>query len=333
MKDSSPKFLLTGGIYRQFAGLLAQGHRSKCAELALLDWSDKSYESLLTYRPSKDIAADVLPSVAFTASTLKGDKLYVCAQTEILIYQYPSLELLGSISHRYFNDLHHVTVFDDIIYVAATGIDAVLGFSPDGELVFSKDALGRKMWEERDEAVDYRKIASTKPHSSHPNFVFNLDGDIWVTRFEQKDAVNLSNQKDRIDIGVERPHDGHVVGDYVYFTTVNGCIVVANRFTRKVENIYNLNEIEARGMPLGWCRGLSVIGKYAFVGFTALRSTKFEKNIRWVRAATTGRDVPAEPLPTRVVKYNLESKTFEEEYVLPKNNIGFLFSILEAESP
>ncbi|MFO7891946.1 MAG: hypothetical protein R6V04_16590 [bacterium] len=229
MDIQSIKLLLTGGITRKFGNLLGAGHGSKYAELARLDWSNKKIDTLIKYKAPRRYCADRVPSVYFTSASLLDDLLYLCSTTQVFVYRYPALELIQEINHPYFNDIHHVTKIRDTIYVASTGIDAVLGFNEKGDLIKAQNTLGKNLWFRRSPDTDYRKIASTKPHDSHPNFVFNIGEDIWVTRFEQKDAVNLNNFNERIEINIERPHDGHVVGEYIYFTTVNGCIVIVNK--------------------------------------------------------------------------------------------------------
>ena len=36
-------------------------------------------------------------------------------------------------------------------------------------------------WERFDPEVDYRQVPTTKPHETHPNFVFIVEEDVWVT--------------------------------------------------------------------------------------------------------------------------------------------------------
>jgi len=54
------------------------------------------------------------------------------------------------------------------------------------------------------------------------------DGQVWVTRFEQRDAWCLTDPERRLAIGVEKPHDGIVRGRRVYLTTVDGHVVVSD---------------------------------------------------------------------------------------------------------
>ena len=89
--------------------------------------------------------------------------------------------------------------------------------------------------------VDYRKVRTTS-HTTNPNHVFCIRDEIWVTRFEQRDAISLSDPGRRIDIGLERVHDGVVHGDYIYFTTVDGKIVLVSIETLTVKEIIDTVE-------------------------------------------------------------------------------------------
>lgn len=87
---------------------------------------------------------------------------------------------------------------------------------------------------------------------SHPNHVFELDGEVWVTRFEQRDAICLTTSSPRTDIAAQRSHDGYLFGDRVYFTTVDGHVVIANRKTLQIEQMTSFNQVsEKTGQVLG----------------------------------------------------------------------------------
>src|SRR5262249_317885 len=146
----------------------------------------------------------------------------------VLIYSLPDFTLTDYISLPQFNDLHHVRpTSTGSLAVANTGLDQVVEMSREGRVLRLWSAVGGDPWDRFDPERDYRKVDSTKPHRSHPNYVFEVGEDLWGTRFEQRDALCLTGGG-RIAIDVQRPHDGITMGDKVYFTTVNGCIVIAS---------------------------------------------------------------------------------------------------------
>ena len=143
-----------------------------------------------------------------------------------------------------FNDLHHVVPDSSgNLLVTSTGLEMVVRVTPDGEILDQWNVLGEDPWEKFSRDTDYRKVDSTKPHRSHPNFAFELDGNIWATRFYQRDAVCLSDPSKRIDIGVQAPHDGLVRNGSIHFTTVDGHIVIVSRHSLLVEKIIDLKTI------------------------------------------------------------------------------------------
>lgn len=319
-------FIVTGAIQRSNADRLSHGQRFKKAVIKKINWGKKSDTTLLEYVSPADVCSPNHPSIVFTGATLFEDKFYVPTCTEILILSYPEFEIERVISYPFFHDIHHVQVFSDYIGVVSTGLDMIIFLDKKSyEPIYFKNVLNKDPWERFSQNTDYRKINSTKPHESHPNCLFEIDGEVWVTRFEQKDAIALNNSDHRINIGVERCHDGHVDGDFVYFTSVDGKIVVANKYTYKIEHIYSLNEIEGHNQPLGWCRGLSIIGNSAFVGFSRIRGTEIKENIKWARNFVVHkRDL--KNLNNRIVQYDLKKRTKIDEYVF--NDINMVYSII-----
>lgn len=271
------------------------------------------------------------PAIIFKSCTLQGDRLYACTQTEVLIYSFPDFERVGYLSLPLFNDVHHVRpTANGTLLVVNTGLDMVLETTLEGEVVREWNVLGEDPWERFSRDVDYRKVASTKPHKAHPNHVFFLDEDIWVTRFEQKDAVCLTRPDGRIPIDIERPHDGLVHGDSVYFTTVDGHVVIADRTERRVKEVIDLNGIHDRSEALGWCRGLMVDGSKVWVGFSRLRPTKFKEAVSWVKHGFNS--VGAyNTSPTHIACYDLAEKKCLDEIDVEPFGLNTIFSVF-AES-
>jgi hypothetical protein len=182
--------------------------------------------------------------------------------------------------------------------------------------------------------IDYRKVATTKPHVSHPNFVFFLDGEPWVTRFQQRDAVSLDgNSRGRIyHLGTEGVHDGHVAGKYIYFTTVNGRIL---RFglASGAKEIFDLNCMRGSDgdRPLGWCRGILPLGNDAWVGFSRIRYTALRQNLDWIRRGFRDAD-RRPPAPTRIARFDLAEGELIEEIDLEEAGMNTIFSVLSGSA-
>lgn len=286
--------------------------------------------------PPEVCAAAESPSITFKAATVVADRLYACTQTEVLVYQLPGFERLGYVSLPWFNDLHHVRPrANGHLLVANTGLDMVLEVTAEGEVVELWNVLGKEPWERFDRQRDYRLVVTTKPHQAHPNYVFELGEEVWVTRFEQRDAICLNRPDRRLEIGYERVHDGVVVrdaagGDAVYFTTVDGRVVIVDASSGQQRDMIDLNALSPQGGALGWCRGLEVLdADTVLVGFSRLRPTRFRQNLRWVKHQLgLGKTAL---LPTRAALYDLKGRRLLWQVDLEQAGLNAVFSLHRAQ--
>jgi hypothetical protein len=292
-----------------------------------LDPNTKKSRSCLEYVSPPTVCADDTAAILFKSASLEGSKLYTCTSTEVLVYELPSFRLVHYISLPCFNDLHHVyPSTEGTLLVVITGLDMVVEVTTDGRVVREWSVLGGDPWQRFSRDTDYRRVLTTKPHQSHPNHVFQLGDEIWVTRLHQRDAICLTGPDRRIDIAVQRPHDGYVRGDFIYFTTVDGHIVIASRKTLRVERVIDLNTMSSSPEQVqGWCRGLLVLDEQRlWVGFTRVRPTKFRENIAWIKNGNSRHK------PTHIALYDLERKSCLEEITLEPHGLGVVFSLFNA---
>lgn len=310
-----------------------------------LDGSSGDSEALVEYTSPAEVGVTTL----FKSASLVGNFLYICTQTEVLVYALPDFRQVHYVSLPCFNDVHHVTPTPwGSLAVAVAGLDLVQEVTLNGEMLRTWDVLGQDAWSKFSKSTDYRQI-NTKPHNSHPNFVFFLDDEIWATRFCQKDAISLEHPERRIDIAVASPHDGLVHGDYVYFTTVNGTLVIANRKTLVVEARIDLNQLHDYGAPLGWCRGVLVQDEKVWIGFSRIRPTKLRENVEWLKRSVKSTIHPVLPgkfrsnsrwltskvkreLPTHIACYDLANNRCIQEINIEPHGISAVFGMYEAQS-
>lgn len=290
--------------------------------------ANKTVEKRLEYVSPANVCPAVNPSISFTAATVANKHMYVGTQTEVLTYSLPSFKKVGYLSLPCFNDIHHVRpTKEGNLLIVNTGLDTVIEVSPNGNIINEWNVLGKAPWERFSRNIDYRKVSTTKPHESHPNYVFNIGNDIWVTRCHQKDAINLSKPGQKINIGRELVHDGVVFGDHIYFTQVDGHIVIADRHNHTILQVYNLKQMTNTEHPLGWCRGIKVVNNdQAIVGFTRVRPSKIitaDGKKQW----KGGYGV----LPTRIACYDLKNKTLLWEQPLENHGMNAVYSIHSQE--
>jgi hypothetical protein len=321
------RLLCVGGRQKRNAVSLDESQHFEAAVLAEVDTARDSVRLVHEYVSPREAAPDASPSFVFKAATRVGDELYVCTQTEVLIYALPGLQLAGYVSLPRFNDVHHVRPrADGTLLVASTGLDAIVHVDREGRILGEHPVLPPDRRKSFDPAVDWRKVSTTKPHASHPNYVFELDGRIWATRFEQRDAVCVEDLGQTIPIGLERPHDGIEFDGELYFSTVDGHLVMVDASTRKVSRAYDLRVLARRSLPLGWCRGIHVFSRYdVLVGFTRLRPIRIVDHLRWMAHKLVGEETRS--LPTRIARFDLARGVCTAEWNLEGAGMNAVFSI------
>lgn len=338
------KLYVTGGRTKGDASWRADDYQFERAVVLAVDVPDGACTTVVDYRSPPEVCEPDKPLIVFKAGTIVGNHLYACTTTEILIYEVPGFRLVRHVTLPCFNDVHHVRPSPDgTLLVASTGLDLVLELSPDGDVLNEWSSLETPVWERFSREVDYRRV-STKPHQSHPNYVFFLGDEVWATRFRQRDAISLTRPGRRIEIGVEKPHDGIVTEDRIYFTTVDGRVVIASSETLDVIAMHDIRSLIGTSQALGWCRGLCLLAPdVVVVGFTRIRRTAAVENLSWAlhqagplaRLAQSisigGRSFRNLSLmPTRLVALDLAQGRVLWEYDLEAHGLNAVFSVLPA---
>src|SRR6185437_15210962 len=277
--------------------------------------------------PPEASASDGAPSFLFKGGTLVENRVYVCTGTEVLIYRLPRFQQIGYISLPCFNDLHHVAPESNgNLLVVSTGLDMVVEVTSDGKVLREWSALGQSQdpWTLFSKEIDYRKVATTKPHRSHPNFVFQLGTQVWVTRCEQGDAVCLTQPGPKIALADTCVHDGNRYEDRLYFTSVDGTVIIVDSSTLQTLEVIDLKVIDnPKRSLLGWCRGLHIVDeKTIWVGFTRVRKTKFREKINWVKNVFHDLEEP-----THIACYDIRSKKCLRKIDLETYGLNVLFGI------
>jgi hypothetical protein len=289
-----------------------------------VDIASGNVSTCFEYTSPADAVANDEAAICLQASTIESNRLYTCTETEVMVYSLPTFELLHYASLPCFNDVHHVRPSPSgNIVVANAGLEMVLELTLGGEVVRAWSALGEDPWKHVDPSVDYRKV-STKPHRAHPNYVFYVESELWATRFHQGDAISLEPTGRAIHLSGERVHDGLLHDGKLYFTTVDGKIVVVEAERLEILEVLDLTRLTGERILLGWCRGVLVDGKYLWVGFSRIRPTQFRNNVGWVaRGFRRGK-------PTHLACYDLEKQTCVTEIDLEPAGLSALYSILPA---
>ena len=130
-------------------------------------------------------------------------------------------------------------------------------------------------------------------------------------------------------------HDGVAANGKLYFTSVDGHILIANLGSLQVIDAINIGGILNYEYPLGWCRGIKVIGDdRVIVAFSRLRSTKLKDKVSWAKAQVkkaigVGKYEESLPLlPTRICCLDLRARRMEWELDLEAYGMNAIFSVL-----
>ncbi len=334
---SMTRLYAVGGRQKLDAHEKSEWHAYGEAVILSVDLESGSIEECIRYVSPGEACPDDDPSMVFKAGTLANDRLYVCSQTEVLVYNVPSFERVSYLSHPWFNDVHHVRPGPNGSYlVANTGLDMVMELDASKTVLREWSTVPTDTWDRFSREVDYRKVPTTKPHEAHPNQVFLIRDDIWATRGNSHDAICLTQQLDPICLGpkVARSrtgqwpiivHDGIVRNGRVYFTGVDGRLIVVDAGTRKVLKEYDLNRMFGGRTPLGWCRGIELLDdERIIVGFSRIRPTRWRGNVQWMKHLFGGRGFGLRP--TRLMVVNIARREIEWERNL-EPHLNTVFSI------
>jgi hypothetical protein len=322
------KLLVAGGRLRPNGYELGDGKYYDKAILMQLDLDSGVYTELLSKEQGNENYPAEHPNLQYTAPCLEGDILWLPTDTEIYKYQLPELKELACFSHPCFQNLHSAHIFNDELVVTSTGLDNVVVMNKEsGEIKDIFGTEGKGPWYRFDVNTDYRQVHSTRPHVTHPNYVFKIDDDYWVTRCGFEDAVKINDVSDKIKVGqkdIIAIHDGIGWGDKLVFTRVDGFIVVCDPKTREVLDKHDPFENE-RNRPLGWCRGLCIEDDIFYIGYSKLRKTKLKSKLKYL---TKGNFKFTSGNNSLVVAYDMKNKKVLRIYESEDHVIDAIYGIL-----
>lgn len=297
------------GIPHKNIDTLEEGRRFIKAIILVIDWKRKKVIKEIAYEPPPE---NLGPGISrmFKGACIFKDRYYVVTNTELLGYDLNNWKLQQVVSHPSFNDLHGVFVDDNYTYLCNTGLEAVQ-LLKNGSIIQTVSMADTPTWERFSDKTDYRAIPNTKPHESHINHICLFNEKLWVTRFQKRDAVALWDISQKISMPVDVGcHDGKVVEDSVFFTTVNGHMLEFDSNNLRLKKNYNVNSYADSG--IGWTRGLEIHGGYAYLGVSALRHSKFKE---YAKGIIKGR--AHQLMPSSLLKIDYQNEKIVDQFNIP----------------
>ncbi|HWO25248.1 MAG TPA: hypothetical protein VNO30_41195 [Kofleriaceae bacterium] len=291
-----------------------------------LDLERGTRERLLSFLPPEPHR---VPEKGFTgAAWLDDDSLLACGFDAVWRFTPSSGRCTGRLHQPDFNDLHGLAVDAAAaqLHVCNTGLDAIETFDLAGRFL-GRSAMSPAWFEaarQRGAAVDraafehvlaagWKEMPSptlTSPIGSyyhqaedepfhrrkvrdyaHPNHVIVWGDHLVVTLLARRELRCMRTHNAVAHLEAP-PHDGVLVGDDLWLTTVDGRVWRVARGGAAALVV----DTSATG-HLGWCRGLAILGSTIAVGLTAIRSEpqytwrsapheQTETAVLWIEPAT-----------------------------------------------
>jgi hypothetical protein len=280
--------------------------------LVEVDLERGKQETRLAYTPPEELR---VPEKGFTGAAWRGaagaSTILVCSASAVHEVEPGSWRVAATWHQRCWNDLHHVAVDGDRVYVVNTGLESIDVLSTDGVFLGSHalhpgwfsaarqaglsppresvPALLDARWPPRAVEATFADAPTADYYSprdaladlpfgrrkvrdySHPNHVAVHAGRLLVTRLLDRAVDDVTPFRRVIEGTPGLPHDGIVEGDRFWITCVNGLVVAYAIEGGRVTG----REVERVDVfatgHTGWCRGLAVTPGQLVVGLTAIR--------------------------------------------------------------
>lgn len=322
------KILVSGARERPGGYSLGEGKYYHQAVLLELDTTTSNFKSVFEKHEGGQHYPDEHPNIQFTAACVDGSTLWLPTDTEIYKLSLPDYQVLQVISHPCFQNVHSAHIINDELVVTSTGLDNVVFMDPEtGDILRIANTQGLDPWHRFSPDVDYRKVHSTRPHDCHPNYVFKLDNELWVTRCKQEDAVCLSDTSRALDItgdDVVTIHDGIIWQDRLVFTRVDGQLVFFDTTTKRYVDCKDPFS-DRTNRPVGWCRGLCVEGDIFYLGYSRIRKTKLTDKLKFL---SKGNFKYGNGNNALIVAYDMKLERVIETYETPPGMIDAIYGVM-----
>lgn len=244
-----------------------------------------------------------IPEKGFTgAEWLHDDALLVCGFDAVWRFEPSTGRCTGCLHQPDFNDLHGLTIEHAaaVLHVCNTGLDSVETFTLTGRFLgraamspawfeaarqhgaaVARDDFERVLgagWEPAErpalttsEGAYYQGAAGPFHRSkvrdyAHPNHVVVWGGQLVATLLATRELRSMHTHRALAHLDAP-PHDGLLVGDDLWVTTVDGRV-----WRVAPDGAASLIVDTSVTGHLGWCRGLAVQGDTLAVGLTAIRT-------------------------------------------------------------
>ncbi len=263
-----------------------------------LDSNTFSTRELVSYQPEPQRA---VPGKGFTGGFMLSNKrALVCGFNAV--YDVTEQGVKPYLVRDDFNDLHHIMVHKNKLWIANTGLDRVDVFDQRGRysggyaLVPAAEEHHRVKAPLPDDPYFANENADTPlhrrrlPDQVHPNHTAVFGGRVLVTRFSER-TIQATDTMETVFETPGHPHDGVVDNNQLWMTCTNGLIIACgwSEDGTRLEEHHRIDVFAQTGR-WGWCRGLWVGQDTLLVGLT--RITRMPR-YRWCERPFEGTQTTA----------------------------------------
>ncbi len=291
-------------------------------QLVLIDFVKETWEIVLEYLPPVhlQVSGKGFTGAAWIDKSGTSD-LLVCGYAAVFRVNPNHWRVTDSLHRPDMNDLHHLAINGERLYIVNTGLDRIDCYLMNGGYLGGYDLipawLGQKRQTDQSHQADCQMIqpvgwiedtsfgakeSSTDGYYQnpidtslpfhrrrvrdcvHPNHLSFFGQQLLVTRFRDRCVQDLRNWRIVIDNLPGYPHDGFVQDGRFWLTTTNGYLLAYAVDASGVtsQRLMQIPLFDRFGYT-GWCRGLLVTEEYFIVALTRI----YERQIvRWCDRAT-----------------------------------------------
>lgn len=299
-------FLVTGGYYDASGeGVVWQ-----------VDLERERAEPFLRWSPPAHLH---VPRKGFAGGCRAGEEhLYVAAHCAVVRIDLSRAVVSGVLHQPSFNDLHHVAVSRERLYLANTGLGSVdihelggrflgshallptwanhrrmAGEDPPGwsEVLDSGwDGAEPVPWPRQRDEDGYHDLGGGRlgapfarlkvPDHLHPNHVCVTPNQTLVTCLYDGTVRDLRTFDTVLTLPDAHPHDGVIAADAFWTTSIDGLVRASPLRDGRVEGEAGTRLRVFETGHAGWCRGLWTDGRLLAVGLTEVRRGRLPRH-RW----------------------------------------------------
>ena len=300
------------------------------SEIWQLDCKTKQQKKLTSFIDKKRaVNGKGITGLAWLNST----ELVGCDFNRLFIIDRKTLKILSIYTDNELNDLHHICVNENNIYVANTGRDSIERYNDQLSLVERIDNLSPIEWKNRiagkykitgdyyDKDIKKPFYQRKIPDKYHFNHVEILNKQLVITSFTKKQLVDGRTLENLGNTLPERLHDGFIYQNKIWITLVSGQVYFSS--LKQPFQFKLFFDLFKKAPVYGWCRGLLINDGKLYIGITTIYD---KKRTPWLKGDVN-------KTKTGIYQIDLDTKQIETFYDFSHIDGSRIFTIITDVEP